>query len=117
MPASRASGGRDDLRAALPALPRRRRGGRVRRRPHLPPAERRRRWIATGVAAVVLLVLTAVFDSVMIAAGLFGYADGTRLGPAIGLAPIEDFAYPVAAVLLAARGVDARASAGGEGPA
>ena len=66
----------------------------------LPPAERRRRWIATGVSAVVLLVLTAVFDSVMIAAGLFGYADGTRLGPAIGLAPIEDFAYPVAAVLL-----------------
>ncbi len=51
-------------------------------------------------SAVVLLVLTAVFDSVMIAAGLFGYADGTRLGPAIGLAPIEDFAYPVAAVLL-----------------
>ena len=48
----------------------------------------------------MLLVLTAVFDSVMIAAGLFGYSDGTRLGPAIGLAPIEDFAYPVAAVLL-----------------
>jgi lycopene cyclase domain-containing protein len=66
----------------------------------LPPAERRRRWIATGAAAVVLLVLTAVFDSVMIDAGLFGYADGTRLGPTIGLAPIEDFAYPVAAVLL-----------------
>ena len=66
----------------------------------LPPAERRRRWIATAAAAVVLLVLTAVFDSVMIAAGLFGYADGTRLGPVIGLAPIEDFAYPVAAVLL-----------------
>jgi small toxic polypeptide LdrA/B/C/D len=66
----------------------------------LSPAARRRRWIATIAAAGVLLVLTAVFDSIMIAAGLFGYADGTRLGPTIGLAPIEDFAYPVAAVLL-----------------
>lgn len=66
----------------------------------LPAVERRRRWIATGVAAVVLLVLTGVFDSVMIAAGLFGYAEDTRLGPTIGLAPIEDFAYPIVAVLL-----------------
>lgn len=66
----------------------------------LPPAERRSRWIATGLATVVLLALTAAFDSVMIAAGLFAYADGTRLGPTIGLAPIEDFAYPVATALL-----------------
>jgi small toxic polypeptide LdrA/B/C/D len=66
----------------------------------LPALERRRRWIATGVAAVALLVLTGVFDSLMIAAGLFGYAADTRLGPTIGLAPIEDFAYPIVAVLL-----------------
>jgi small toxic polypeptide LdrA/B/C/D len=66
----------------------------------LPAPERRRRWIATGVAAVALLVLTGVFDSVMIAAGLFGYTADTRLGPTIGLAPIEDFAYPIVAVLL-----------------
>jgi len=66
----------------------------------LPPGQRRRRWAATGLAGVLLLVLTAVFDSVMIAAGLFAYADGTRLGPTVGLAPIEDFAYPIAAVLL-----------------
>ncbi|RZS66580.1 lycopene cyclase domain-containing protein [Agromyces ramosus] len=66
----------------------------------LPPRQRRRRWIATGLAAALLLVLTGVFDSVMIAAGLFDYAEGTRLGPTVGLAPIEDFAYPIAAVLL-----------------
>jgi len=66
----------------------------------LPAAARRRRWAATGLAAAALLVLTAVFDSVMIAAGLFAYADGTRLGPVVGLAPVEDFAYPIAAVLL-----------------
>jgi lycopene cyclase domain-containing protein len=66
----------------------------------LPRAARRRRRSATGLAAVLLFVLTAVFDSVMIAAGLFGYADGTRLGPVLGLAPVEDFAYPLVAVLL-----------------
>ena len=66
----------------------------------LPALERRRRWIATGVAAVTLFALTGVFDSVMIAAGLFGYAEGTRFGPTIGLAPIEDFAYSIVAVLL-----------------
>ena len=66
----------------------------------LPRRARRRRWLATGFAAALVLVLTAVFDSTMIAAGLFGYADGTRLGPRIGLAPIEDFAYPIVTVLL-----------------
>ena len=66
----------------------------------LPPGARRRRWVAIGFAAALVLVLTAVFDSIMIAAGLFGYVDGTRLGPAIGLAPVEDFAYPVVTVLL-----------------
>jgi small toxic polypeptide LdrA/B/C/D len=66
----------------------------------MPARERRRRWLATAIAGVVLLVLTAVFDSLMIAAGLFEYADGTRLGPTIGNAPIEDFAYPIVAVLV-----------------
>lgn len=66
----------------------------------LPPAARRRRWIATGVAGALLLMLTAVFDSIMIAGGLFGYSDGARLGPRIGLAPIEDLAYPIVTVLL-----------------
>ena len=61
---------------------------------------RRRRWAAIGLAVAALLVLTAAFDSLMIAAGLFGYADGTRLGPTVGLAPIEDFAYPIAAALI-----------------
>lgn len=50
--------------------------------------------------AVLLLVLTAVFDNVMIAAGLFDYADAQTSGVRIGRAPIEDFAYPLAGVLL-----------------
>lgn len=56
--------------------------------------------IPTILAAVVLLVLTAVFDNVMIAVGLFSYAEDVISGVRIGLAPIEDFAYPVAGALL-----------------
>lgn len=55
---------------------------------------------AAGGAAAVVLVLTAVFDNLMIAAGLFTYAREMISGAMVGLAPLEDFAYPVAAVLL-----------------
>ena len=64
------------------------------------------RWRACGlwrpalVGGAGLLVLTAVFDNVMIAVGLFGYRPETLSGLAVGLAPIEDFAYPVAAAVL-----------------
>ncbi|WP_150461146.1 lycopene cyclase domain-containing protein [Nesterenkonia ebinurensis] len=57
-------------------------------------------WGALCAAALVLLVLTAVFDNLMIAAGLFTYADERISGLRLGLAPIEDFSYPVAAVVL-----------------
>jgi small toxic polypeptide LdrA/B/C/D len=55
-----------------------------------------------GVAltVLVLLVLTAVFDTMMIASGLFHYAGPQLLGIHIGLAPLEDFAYPLAGALL-----------------
>lgn len=56
---------------------------------------------APAAAALgVLLVLTAVFDNVMISVGLVDYDPALRLGRSIGVAPIEDFAYPVGAVLL-----------------
>lgn len=55
---------------------------------------------ALGLTLAVLLVMTAVFDNVMIAAGLVAYDDAQRIGLSIGVAPVEDFAYPVAAVLL-----------------
>ncbi|WP_104101693.1 lycopene cyclase domain-containing protein [Arthrobacter sp. 08Y14] len=55
---------------------------------------------ALGITAVVLLLLTAVFDNVMIAAGLFWYNPERISGAFIGRAPLEDFAYTVAAVLL-----------------
>lgn len=55
---------------------------------------------SVGLALLVVLLLTAAFDNVMIAAGLFTYEPGLISGLAVGLAPIEDFAYPVAAALL-----------------
>ncbi|MFC8732726.1 lycopene cyclase domain-containing protein [Luteimicrobium sp. NPDC057192] len=59
-----------------------------------------RRLAALGVAAVALLVVTAVFDSLMIAAGLFTYDASALLGLHVGRAPVEDLAYPLGAVLL-----------------
>lgn len=59
-----------------------------------------RRLAALGVAAAALLVVTAVFDSLMIAAGLFTYDASALLGLHVGRAPVEDLAYPLGAVLL-----------------
>ncbi len=52
------------------------------------------------ILLAVLLLLTAVFDNIMIAAGLFEYDPRRILGIYIGLAPIEDFFYAVLACLL-----------------
>lgn len=60
-----------------------------------------RRWtlpaIITGFA---LVILTAVFDNVMIALGFMVYSDAHVTGISIGLAPLEDFSYPVAGLIL-----------------
>lgn len=60
----------------------------------------RERLIASTVAAVVLLVLTAIFDNVMISSGLVAYPAGTSSGITIGVAPIEDFSYAICAAYL-----------------
>ncbi len=59
-----------------------------------------RRMAASGIAAIVLLALTAVFDNIMIGVGLYSYPAEHLSGLRIGLAPIEDFAYPLAAAFL-----------------
>lgn len=48
---------------------------------------------------VVLLLLTALFDNVIIGVGLVDYDPRTLTGIMIGVAPIEDFAYSIAAGL------------------
>lgn len=65
-------------------------------------ASRRRGPVPAAVllTVLVLFLLTAVFDTLMIASGLFHYAQDPLLGLHIGLAPIEDFAYPLAGALL-----------------
>lgn len=62
-------------------------------------AERRAWLVGVAGALVILLVLTAVFDNLMIAAGLVAYDDALTSGIHIGLAPIEDFAYAIAAAV------------------
>lgn len=57
---------------------------------------------ALGLGFLAMAVLTMVFDNVMIAARLFDYDDDKRLGILLGRAPIEDFAYPLGAVILLA---------------
>ena len=50
--------------------------------------------------AVIMVVLTVMFDNAMIGATLVEYSPDKILGVMVGLAPIEDFAYTLAAVLL-----------------
>jgi lycopene cyclase domain-containing protein len=55
---------------------------------------------AVGIALALTVLLTAVFDNLMIGAGLFSYDPEHISGLFVGLAPIEDFAYPLAAAIL-----------------
>lgn len=59
-----------------------------------------RRIAASALGAVALVVLTAIFDNVMIALDLFTYPPEHLSGLRIGLAPLEDFSYPVCAAFL-----------------
>ena len=50
-------------------------------------------------SAAALVVLTAVFDNVMIGMGVFEDAPAKTTGLRVGLAPIEDFSYSMACAL------------------
>lgn len=54
-------------------------------------------WWAT---LSILLLMTTVFDSLIIAAEIVGYDASKILGVYIGRAPIEDFFYAIAAAVL-----------------
>ena len=58
------------------------------------------RWAAVGVALVVMLMMTAVFDNMIIGFGLVDYDPALISGVRIGVAPIEDFAYTVLAMIV-----------------
>lgn len=61
---------------------------------------RRTPWPSIGLTLVVMLALTAVFDNVIILSGTVDYDPNKIIGWLIGVAPIEDFAYTIAAVFL-----------------
>lgn len=58
------------------------------------------RWRAIGLAAIPLLVLTAVFDNALVATGIVGYDVDRISGLRVGVAPLEDFCYTIAVVVL-----------------
>lgn len=50
--------------------------------------------------ALAMFLMTAVFDNLIIGSGIVAYDETKILGLKIFLAPIEDFAYTLAAVLM-----------------
>jgi len=62
-----------------------------------------RHWLVAkplvGTAAV-MLTLTAIFDNVIIGTGIVAYDAEKISGIKIGVAPIEDFAYTVLAIVM-----------------
>jgi lycopene cyclase domain-containing protein len=58
------------------------------------------RWVAVGVGLVVMLILTAIFDNMIIGFGLVDYDPALISGVRIGVAPVEDFAYTVLAMVV-----------------
>jgi lycopene cyclase domain-containing protein len=61
---------------------------------------RARPWAAIALTLGILLVTTAVFDNAMIGIGLVGYEPSLISGAFVGIAPLEDFAYAIAAAVL-----------------
>ncbi len=58
------------------------------------------RWAAVGLALAVMLLLTAIFDNMIIGFGLVDYDPALISGVRIGVAPVEDFAYTVLAMIV-----------------
>ncbi|MEH0109642.1 lycopene cyclase domain-containing protein [Tersicoccus sp. MR15.9] len=69
-------------------------------RPDRPWYRRHPRRTAALATLVILLVLATVFDSVIVGVGLVAYDRSRISGFYAGLAPVEDLAYVVGAVLV-----------------
>ena len=62
-------------------------------------AKRRQLWVL-GTVTVSVLILTIIFDNLMIWAGLVGYDDDKRVGWQLGQVPVEDLFYAIFVTLL-----------------
>lgn len=54
----------------------------------------------TANLLIILVGLTIIFDNLIIYSGIVTYTSANIMGINIGYAPIEDFAYTLAAVLI-----------------
>lgn len=61
------------------------------------PRQPSRAWLYMFIA---LVILTLIFDSLMISLGLFFYSPDKILSIKIGAAPVEDFFYAVLAAIM-----------------
>lgn len=57
-------------------------------------------WRTVLLLMAILLIFTAVFDSLIVGSGIVAYDESKILGAYIAKAPVEDFAYTIAACLL-----------------
>ena len=57
-------------------------------------------FMVLALTLVVMLITTAVFDNVIIGVGLVAYDPSTLVGVFLGNAPVEDFAYTIAGVMI-----------------
>ncbi|MCP1504112.1 lycopene cyclase domain-containing protein [Curtobacterium herbarum] len=71
-----------------------------RRRGDRPGTRGRSAVLAGVVAGVALLVMTGVFNNVIVGLGIVAYDPALVLGARVGLFPVEDLAYSIGAVLL-----------------
>ncbi|MFJ3028120.1 lycopene cyclase domain-containing protein [Curtobacterium sp. NPDC087080] len=56
--------------------------------------------VSAVAAGVVLLVMTGVFNNVIVGLGIVAYDDALVSGARVGLFPVEDLAYSIGAALL-----------------
>ncbi len=64
------------------------------------PTLRQLRGRPIAITALILIGLTAVFDNIIVGVGLVAYDDDLILGLRVPIAPIEDFSYTLAVVML-----------------
>jgi lycopene cyclase domain-containing protein len=55
---------------------------------------------ALGWATALVLLMTLVFDNLIILAGIVGYDESLISGIKLGIAPIEDFSYTLVGLVL-----------------
>jgi lycopene cyclase domain-containing protein len=61
-------------------------------------ARRRLHWSALLIAALALMLMTLVFDNLIILSGIVDYDEAKISGVKLWLAPIEDFSYTLFAL-------------------